>query len=134
MDELNNEILHSSSIYKLLEIYKPDIIIDSINAATGIAYQDLYTTYRSIKRKISETPTVESMIIETEKLLCNQYIPQLIRHIQVLYASMFEFGTKMYLKIGTSGTGGMGLNIPYTHSEEKPSRVLGKVFHTNFRY
>ena len=28
------------------------------------------------------------------------------------------------MKIGTSGTGGMGLNIPYTHSEEKPSRVL----------
>jgi len=32
--------------------------------------------------------------------------------------------TKIYFKIGTSGTGGMGLNIPYTHSEEKPSRVL----------
>jgi hypothetical protein len=32
--------------------------------------------------------------------------------------------TSIYVKIGTSGTGGMGLNIPYTHSEEKPSRVL----------
>jgi hypothetical protein len=32
--------------------------------------------------------------------------------------------SEIYLKIGTSGTGGMGLNIPYTHSEEKPSRVL----------
>ena len=31
---------------------------------------------------------------------------------------------RVYVKIGTSGTGGMGLNIPYTHSEEKPSRVL----------
>ena len=26
--------------------------------------------------------------------------------------------------MGTTGTGGMGLNIPYTHSEERPSRVL----------
>ncbi len=69
MDELNKEILHSSSIYKLLETYKPDIIIDSINAATGIAYQDLYTTYRSIKRKISETPTAESMIIENREAI-----------------------------------------------------------------
>jgi hypothetical protein len=33
-------------------------------------------------------------------------------------------GTHTYVKIGTSGTGGMGLNIPYTHSEEKPSRTL----------
>src|SRR5207245_719943 len=29
-----------------------------------------------------------------------------------------------YVKIGTSGTGGMGFNIPYTHSEERPSRTL----------
>ena len=28
------------------------------------------------------------------------------------------------LKVGTSGTGGMGFNIPYPHGEEKPSRVL----------
>jgi hypothetical protein len=41
-----------------------------------------------------------------------------------MYRSMQEAGTKIYVKIGTSGTGGMGLNIPYTHSEEKPSRVL----------
>lgn len=124
MEELNDEILHNSSIYKLLSEYKPDIIIDSVNAATGIAYQDLYTMYRDIKQKIATNPAAETMIALTEKLLCNQYIPQLIRHIQILYASMFKFGTKMYVKIGTSGTGGMGLNIPYTHSEEKPSRML----------
>lgn len=124
MDELSDEILHSSSIYKLISEYKPEIIIDSVNAATGIAYQDIYTTYREIQKKIREKPTVDTMIVDTEKLMCNQYIPQLIRHIQILYSSMAEFGTKMYVKIGTSGTGGMGLNIPYTHSEEKPSRVL----------
>jgi hypothetical protein len=37
---------------------------------------------------------------------------------------MVKAGTRAYVKIGTSGTGGMGLNIPYTHSEEKPSRQL----------
>jgi hypothetical protein len=41
-----------------------------------------------------------------------------------MYRSMQEAGTIIYVKIGTSGTGGMGLNIPYTHSEERPSRVL----------
>jgi hypothetical protein len=30
----------------------------------------------------------------------------------------------MYIKVGTSGTGGMGLNVPFTHSEERPSRML----------
>ena len=57
-------------------------------------------------------------------LLVTDYVPQLIRHVQVLWQSMVKAGTHAYVKIGTSGTGGMGLNIPYTHSEEKPSRVL----------
>jgi hypothetical protein len=44
--------------------------------------------------------------------------------MQILYEAMQRAGTQAYLKIGTSGTGGMGFNIPYTHGEEKPSRVL----------
>ena len=124
MEELTPQILENSSIYQLLSQYKPDIIVDCINSATGIAYQDVYTTYHKISTMISEDPSKEDMITETEKLLCTQYIPQLIRHIQVLYNSMSKVNTEIYVKIGTSGTGGMGLNIPYTHSEEKPSRVL----------
>jgi hypothetical protein len=124
MEELNPEILHNSSIYKMLMEFKPEIIIDSINSATGIAYQDLYSTYHKIKKTIERKASREELSVETEKLLCTLYIPQLIRHVQILYNSMSEAGTKIYVKIGTSGTGGMGLNIPYTHSEEKPSRVL----------
>jgi hypothetical protein len=37
---------------------------------------------------------------------------------------MSESGTRLYLKVGTTGTGGMGLNIPYTHSEDRPSFKL----------
>jgi hypothetical protein len=44
--------------------------------------------------------------------------------MQTLFEGLRRAGTKAYVKIGTSGTGGMGLNIPYTHSEEKPSRTL----------
>ncbi len=124
MEELNEEVLHSSSIYQLLTEYKPEIIIDSINSATGIAYQDVYTTYRTIRKTIEKNPSIELLAEETEKLLCTLYIPQIIRHIQILYAAMNKVRTEIYIKIGTSGTGGMGLNIPYTHSEEKPSRVL----------
>ncbi len=124
MDELNDEILHSSAIYKLLETHKPEIIIDCINSATGIAYQNIYSSYHNMKKLFSDAPKTEDLIKETEKLFCTLYVPQLIRHIQIMYNSMSEHGTKIYVKIGTSGTGGMGLNIPYTHSEEKPSRVL----------
>jgi hypothetical protein len=59
-----------------------------------------------------------------EKIIASTYIPQLIRHIQVLQKALLDSNTEMYFKVGTAGTGGMGFNIPYTHSEERPSRVL----------
>lgn len=124
MEELNDDILKNSSIYKLLTDFKPEIVIDCINTATGIAYQDLYSTYRKINKLIQKDPSKEEIISETEKLICTLYVPQLIRHVQIMYNSMHQANTEIYVKIGTSGTGGMGLNIPYTHSEEKPSRVL----------
>jgi hypothetical protein len=124
LDELTKKTLHAASLYKLIMRYKPEIIIDCINTATGIAYQDIYKTYRTIAHKIDNKPELGDMIAETEKLLCTVYIPQLIRHIQIFYNAMHDAKTEIYFKVGTSGTGGMGLNIPYTHSEEKPSRVL----------
>ena len=124
LDDLHKGNLESSSLYKLINTYKADIIIDCINTATGIAYQDIYSTYKSIKHKFEGNPTADEMAEIAENLLCTMYIPQLIRHIQILYNAMHDAKTQLYFKIGTSGTGGMGLNIPYTHSEEKPSRVL----------
>ncbi len=124
MDELSDEILKSSSVYNLLVEYKPEIIIDCINTATAIAYQDIYSSYRTVAQAIKTKTSYDKLVEEMEKLLSTLYIPQLIRHVQLLYASMSIIKTEIYIKIGTSGTGGMGLNIPYTHSEEKPSRVL----------
>lgn len=124
MDDLSDDVLKEQSLYKLLEEHKPDVVIDCINTATGIAYQDIFTAYKNLKKVLYESTDRDLLVSETEKLVAVLYIPQLIRHIQILYNSMHKFDTKVYLKIGTSGTGGMGLNIPYTHSEEKPSRVL----------
>ena len=120
-DELDDKILRNSALYHLICEKNPDIVIDCINTATAIAYQDIYKTANSVRRLINRNETDNSII---EKMLSSVYIPQLIRHIQILYRGLIDGGTKLYLKIGTSGTGGMGLNIPYTHSEERPSRVL----------
>jgi hypothetical protein len=65
-------------------------------------------------------PTAQAV----EGLLLAQAVPQLIRHVILLHRAMVEARTRLYLKIGTTGTGGMGLNIPYTHSEDKPSALL----------
>lgn len=125
VNELDDRILKASSLYKMLEKHKPDIIIDCINTATAIAYQNIYKSYYDVmKITRSKEKDFEKLRAASEKMICSSYVPQLIRHVQVLYNSMMKFKTKYYFKVGTSGTGGMGLNIPFTHSEEKPSRVL----------
>ncbi len=108
-------------LYQLVTRERPDVIVDSVNIATGIAYQDIYKTshlaYQALQRGADLRESLETMLL-------TDYVPQLIRHVQVFYQAMVKAETGVYVKIGTSGTGGMGLNIPYTHSEEKPSRVL----------
>lgn len=128
IEDLSQKVLHRSAIYQLVAKYRPEIIIDCVNSATAIAYQDIFQIAREViiaigKSKQSGKPA-ENLYEVTERLLCTLYVPQLVRHVQILYQSMSLAGTEIYLKIGTSGTGGMGLNIPYTHSEERPSRVL----------
>jgi hypothetical protein len=61
---------------------------------------------------------------DVEALILSQSVPQLIRHVMILDRAMRDVGTRLYLKVGTTGTGGMGLNIPYTHSEDRPSAKL----------
>ncbi|MBX7155508.1 MAG: short-chain dehydrogenase [Candidatus Kapaibacterium sp.] len=121
VDDLTESVLSGQALYSLITEHKPDAVIDCINTATAIAYQDIYTTSRSILADL-ESGTLGRETVE--RLLASLYIPQLVRHIQIMHKSLRDAGTQMYIKIGTSGTGGMGLNIPYTHSEEKPSRVL----------
>ncbi len=114
-------------LYELVTSLRPHIIIDCVNSATGLAYQDIYSVgMRVLKglREAREGQIPDDLQVEVETLLDSLYLPQLVRHVQVLYQAMKDAGTRSYVKVGTSGSGGMGLNIPYTHSEDKPSRVL----------
>lgn len=121
IDELTDEVLNRSALYRLIADEKPDAVIDCINTATAIAYQDIYTSSRAILYELHKNTLSRDTV---ERLLASLYTPQLIRHVQIMYRALKDVAAAMYIKIGTSGTGGMGLNIPYTHSEERPSRVL----------
>lgn len=118
---LSDEDRQKFLLYQLLVDGKPDIVIDSVNTATGIAYRDVYSASAKV---LASLEAGKSECDQIEDLLEALYVPRLIRHMQILYRGMSDAGTRAYFKVGTSGTGGMGLNVPYTHSEEKPSRVL----------
>ena len=124
-----NAAYRRSQLAQLILEHKPDVIVDSINTATAISYQDVYTASEIAKASfdaLRSDPTThtERAARDLEALIISQSIPQLIRHVLIIQRAMTEAGTRLYLKIGTTGTGGMGLNIPYTHSEDKPSARL----------
>ena len=119
--ELNDGILERSALSALLQRHRPDILIDCINTATAFAYQNIFESARWLRSLATRS---EATIDAVERHMATLYMPQLIRHVQIALEAMRRVRTSLYLKIGTSGTGGMGLNIPFTHSEERPSRML----------
>ncbi len=121
---LDDQILDRSFLHQVMTENRPDLVVDCVNTATALAYQDIFRSASDVLDHLDKGHGIETFRGTLERHLCTLYTPQLIRHIQILYESLLQAGTNMYIKIGTSGTGGMGLNIPYTHSEEKPSRIL----------
>ena len=129
------EVYERSSLVKLIRAHAPDVVVDCINTATAISYQDSESISKKTRdllgaiknrkgKKGAENNLLKDVQQEVSTLLISQGTSQLIRHVRILNGVMTEVGTRLYLKIGTTGTGGMGFNIPYTHSEDKPSVQL----------
>lgn len=119
---LDADAVSRSALVALLERHGPEVLVDCINTATAIAYQDVFGSARRLRSLAGTEGGVDRADVEAH--LCTLYLPQLIRHIQLLLEGIRRAGTRVYVKIGTSGTGGMGLDIPFTHSEQRPSATL----------
>jgi hypothetical protein len=119
-----------SSLVQLVKKHRPDVIVDCINTATSISYQDAESISKKTHNQLGQsdkgisTEKLTALEDDISTLLISQATSQLIRHVRLLHQAMCEVGTRLYVKVGTTGTGGMGLNIPYTHSEDKPSVQL----------
>jgi hypothetical protein len=121
LGDLTDEVLERSLLYQILDRYRPDAVVDSINTATAFAYQDEFQSAHDLLGAAERGAVTPA---DVEQHLLTLAMPQLIRHLQIMVEGLRHAGTQAYVKIGTSGTGGMGFNIPYTHSEERPSRTL----------
>ncbi len=119
--ELTDEVFDRSALGALFNDVMPHAVIDCINTAGALAYQNVFASAAELRAAAAVgAADVEAV----ERHLATLYLPQLIRHTQIMLEGMKRARTEVFVKVGTSGTGGMGLNIPFTHSEERPSRVL----------
>lgn len=114
----------SNQLVTLLRDYRPEVVVDAVNTATGFSYQDVFDGAAKVREWITEDGIDKNGVQDVETFLLSQSVPQLIQHVRFVQRATREYGTKVYLKVGTTGTGGMGLNIPYTHSEDRPSKKL----------
>ena len=121
--ERRRDILDNSTLHRFARQFKPHAIVDCINTATAFAYQNIYASARELMATAQHgDPSAYGEAVERH--VAKLYIPHVVRHIQILQEVLAADpeadwpGVKVYLKVGTSGTGGMGLNIPYTHGEE----------------
>jgi NAD(P)-dependent dehydrogenase (short-subunit alcohol dehydrogenase family) len=121
LGDMGGGVVERSTLGALVIDQRPDIVIDCVNTATAFAYQNVFESARGLRAESGGRGASGESV---ERHLATLYLPQLIRHVQIALDAMRRVGTGLYLKIGTSGTGGMGLNVPFTHSEERPSRVL----------
>lgn len=119
----------TSALFRMIERYEPDVVVDCINTATGISYQDEFKiaqeTYEVLRAvEGGDMSRLPQFIGKVRELLIAQGVPQIARHILILHRALEASSVRVYVKVGTTGTGGMGINIPYTHSEDKPSMQL----------
>jgi hypothetical protein len=99
---VQDSVIVETFIYQLLRTHQPTIVIDAINSSSVIAY---HTKDNQEDRLVS-----------------------LVRYFYAFYRSLClmtpDQRPSWYIKVGTTGTGGLGLNIPFTHGEEQPSQSL----------
>lgn len=124
LHQFSDATLEQSTLYHWCSKHKPNILIDCVNSATALAYKDVYSAASDLRGTLKNSTDHEALTDAAEKLLLSMPTPQLIRHVQILWESMQRAKTEFYLKIGTSGTGGMGITMPYTHSEGKSAQLI----------
>lgn len=111
-------------LVQLIQKHRPQVIVDCVNTATGLSYQNVFEGVNKVRSWLNDDGFDARGAADLETFLLSQSVPQLIRHVRFVHRATSEVGTRVYIKAGTTGAGGMGFNIPYTHSEDKPSRVL----------
>lgn len=98
-DELFREVFSpkadhtTSALFQIIERHRPDVVVDCINTATGISYQDEFKlaqeTYELLRDiEGGNQARLPQLLQKTRELLIAQGVPQIARHILILHRSL----------------------------------------------
>ena len=54
LDDLTDAILKNSFLYQIISRHKPDIVVDCVNSATAVAYQDIFLANYKVRESMKE--------------------------------------------------------------------------------
>lgn len=110
-----------TALYNICKNSNPDIIIDCINMSTVLGSN--FNIFEKKQYKENE-----------EEYLSMKIIPVLITYVESLKKCFDDFKVDKYIKISTTSLAGMGVNMPYTHGDNKrdllSDNLWGKVAST----
>ena len=110
-----------SKLGAILLEHEPEIVIDCADTAITVAAHDIFAAAARLREE-SRAGTADADGIE--RLLATLGLPRLIRYIEVAHEGMRRVGTRVYVKVGATGTGGMGFDTPFTDAVERNSRSI----------
>ena len=124
--QLTRELISGSFLYQLVARFRPTFIVDAVNTATAVGYRQ--GCYERVRKALGNN---EPSAMDINAVARSLPVPPLVRFVQILQQAMKEFGVDRYVKVSTTGLGGMGFNIMYTHGDlGEPglsTNLLGKV-------
>ncbi len=123
--DLDEEVLKKSTVYQLVAKYNPDIIVDAMNSGTVLGS---HFNPDEIKREIANDSVAKDVYVTH---LLNDYTQKAVNFVLSVKLAMEEFKVKKFIKVSTTGLGGMGMNMPYTHGDTPKSSLsyalMGKI-------
>ena len=114
----NDNSIINTSLFNVINKVKPNIIVDCINSAS------VFSLYKSLNGKKEEKEELYLVGLGEQLLIRNTLELHIIFRRIKKNQQCKEFCIKKYIKIGTTGSGGMSLDIPFTHGDNKPSAKL----------
>lgn len=123
--DLDEEVLKKSTVYQLVAKYNPDIIVDAMNSGTVLGS---HFNPDEIKREVVNDSVAKDVYVTH---LLNDYTQKAVNFVLSVKLAMEEFKVKKFIKVSTTGLGGMSMNMPYTHGDTPKSSLsyalMGKI-------
>ena len=114
-------------LVQLIRRHRPEVVIDCVNTATGLSYQDVFDGAAKVREWISDDGVNPDGIPDIEALLLSQTGPQIIRHVRFVHRATTEYATKDLLEGWNDWNGWNGPQHPlHPFRGQALSKIIGQ--------